>query len=255
MRTSGIVIVVTAILGLSACRCNKAPGPQTMPSAQPVAVATAPISASASVDAGAAPAAGDVAAVAAVVAVVPLEFTPAKGSKWKPLKLQQDGSLVRSTKDAAAGDKSGAAGAAGAHPDKVVAKLVGDKLSDDDGSPIATFEPSGTIAIAGAKSATFKFNEKDELEGPSGLTISVADDGTPTIVPKAKAPPEKLTGKFVNFEPKARRAALVMLALHELKDAAKAAQPPAAKDAKAEPKKDKKDKKGKKKGKKKNKKN
>lgn len=250
MRTSRLVFVVTAILGLSACRCNKSPGPQTTPSSQPAAVASqavvAPAASSApvevSADAGvAAP------AVAPIVAVLPLEFDPVKGSKMKPLKLRQDGSLVRPDKD---GAQAGKAGASATHAEKVVAKLTSDKLSDDDGSPIATFEPAGTITVAGAKASTFKFNDKDELEGPSGLKIAVADDGTPTIVPKAKAPPEKLTGKFAGFDPKARRAALVMLALHDLKQAAKAAQPPkpgaAAGDHHKKDKKGKKGKKGKK---------
>jgi len=252
MRTSGLVFVATAILGFSACRCNKSPGPQTTPSATSAVVASQPIAA-AEVSSAPTPTTNGTSgagapAPAALVAVEPLDFVPAKGSKMKPLTLKRDGLLVRATKDAA---PNGKAGAPSVSAEKVVAKFVGDNLSDDDGSPIAAFAPMGAITVAGAKSSTFKFNDKDELEGPGGLKISVADDGTPSIVLKAKAPPEKLTGKFVNFDPRARRAAVVMLALHELKQAAKAAQPP--KVASGEPKKDKKGKKGKKN--KKNKKN
>lgn len=149
------------------------------------------------------------AAVEAYVVVGPLDFAPTKGSKYKAMKLKADGTI--------------------AYTDKVIAKLEGDKLSDDDGSAIAEFASEGKILIRGAQSK-FKFNEHDELVGDAGFKISVADDGTPTIIEKSNTPPAKLTGKFVDFEPKRRRAAVVMLGLHDLKKAAKKA----AKAAKAD---------------------
>jgi hypothetical protein len=148
------------------------------------------------------------AALAPNVLVTPLDFAPTKGSKFKPMKLKSDGTI--------------------AYPDKVIAKLEADKLSDDDGSAIAEFAAEGKILIGGVESK-FKFNEQNELLGDNGFKIAVADDGTPTIIEKANTPPEKLTGKFVDFDPKTRRAAVVMLGLHDLKKAAKKA----AKAAKA----------------------
>src|SRR5512145_3043288 len=102
MRTTGLVILASALVVVSACRCNKAPGPQTTPSVQPSA-STATVS-SQGVPGGAGPMAntGDVGAAGAtgvaeaepVVVIRPLDFAPAKGSKFKAMKLKEDGTIA-----------------------------------------------------------------------------------------------------------------------------------------------------------------
>jgi hypothetical protein len=148
-----------------------------------------------------------------MVVVKALDFAPVKGSKLLPMKLQPDGVITRKGKP--------------------IAKITGDKLNDDDGSPVATFLAPSAIAIVDS-SVRFTFNERDELEGPDGLRIAVGDDGVPKIVEKTNAKPEALTGKFVDFDPKARRAAAIVLGIKEIKRAAKKAHPksPDAKKAK-----------------------
>lgn len=226
MRSFGFILLAAAIVGLTACRCNKSAGPQPAPSMQSAAtVATVPSTREATGVAGAT-SATDTSGMSAgeatpMVLVKPLDFAPVKGSKFLPMKLKQDGVIVRK--------------------DKPIAKISGDKLTDDDGSPIATFLSPASIAIEGSK-VSFKFNDKDELEGPEGLRIAVADDGVPTIVPKTSAKPEALTGKFVDFDPKVRRAAAIVLGIKEIKKAAKAARPKSP-DGKKDKKKGKKKKK------------
>lgn len=208
MRRFGFTIVAAAIIGLTACRCNKSAGPQPAPSTQPVSV-TVPSNASepigmagapavdTSVDAGAAEA-------TSMVVIGALDFAPVKGSKYQPMKLTKDGLISRQG--------------------KAIAKLSLNKLTDDDGSPVATFEPPSTIAIEGSK-VRFKFNEKDELEGPDGGRIAISDLGVPIVTVKPNTKPESLTGKFVDFDPKLRRAAAIVLGIKEIKKAAKDAKP------------------------------
>lgn len=139
-----------------------------------------------------------------MVLVKALDFAPVKGSRFLPMKLQQDGLITRK--------------------DEPIAKIDGDKMTDDEGRPVASFVAPAQIAIEGSN-VSFKFNEKDELEGPDGLRIAISDSGVPTVVLKANELPEKLTGKFVDFDPKARRAAAILLAVKEIKKAAKEARP------------------------------
>lgn len=218
MRRFGFTIVAAAIIGLTACRCNKSAGPQPAPSTQAVSV-TAPLSsASETIGIAGAPSAAasaDAASVevAPMVAIGALDFAPVKGSKYLPMKLTKEGLLTRQGKP--------------------IAKITGDKLTDDDGSPVATFEPPSTIAIHGSK-VRFQFNDKDELESPDGGRIAVSELGVPTVTAKANVKPEALTGKFVDFDPKLRRVAAIVLGIKEIKKAAKDAQPkdPAKKDKK-----------------------
>lgn len=207
MRRFGFTIVAAAIIGLTACRCNKSAGPQPAPS-QPVNAA-APSSASEAIGiagASAVASSADAGAVesAPMMVIGPLDFAPVKGSKYQPMKLTKDGLISRQG--------------------KAIAKLSVDKLTDDDGSPVATFEPPATIAIERSK-VRFKFNEKDELEGPDGGRIAISDLGVPSVTAKANVKPESLTGKFVDFDPKLRRAAAIVLAIKEIKKAAKDAKP------------------------------
>jgi hypothetical protein len=226
MRASGFLMLSIAMFALPACRCDGPQNSEAPASTKPTASSDAVPKPSVRVDAGS-PLIGldggdDETASEAVVRVKPLDFAPAKGSRYKPMKLREDGAVVR--------------------PDKTIAKIVDDELSDDDGSPIATFGHDGRITIAGSD-ITFRFNDKNELEGPSGLRISVADDGVPTVVAKANAAPDRFTGKFVDFDSSARRAALVMLAMHDLKMAARAANPDMTNDPKAAQKRERKERK------------
>jgi hypothetical protein len=226
MRRFGFTIMVAAIVGLTACRCNKSAGPQPAPSTQLAGVAAPLSSSSASVGVAGAASVGPAADAGGadtsiVVPIGALDFAPVKGSKYLPMKLTADGLISRQGKP--------------------FAKIASDKLADDDGSPVASFEPPATIAIEGSK-VRFKFNDKDELEGPDGGRIAISDLGVPTILTKANAKPEALTGKFIDFDPKLRRAAAIVLAIKEIKKAAKDAKPhdPAQKKDKKKGKKKKK---------------
>jgi len=208
MRCSGFIIVAAAVVALSGCRCDKAREHQTETPAAPPSSQASP--APNSQDSGAATepsmksSAGAMPADAAPIVVVKaLDFAPVKGSRFLPMKLQQDGVITRK--------------------DEPVAKIEDDKLTDDEGRSLASFVAPSQIAIEGS-SVSFKFNEQDELEGPDGLRITVADSGIPTVS-KANEPPEKLIGKFVDFDPKARRAAAILLAIKEIKKSAKEARP------------------------------
>lgn len=193
---------------MAGCRCEKAPEKQTAtpaPSAtHALAAPSSPegsVAGESSTRSGADP---TPAGAEPMVLVKALDFAPVKGSRFLPMKLQQDGLITRKGEP--------------------IAKIEGDKLTDDEGRPIASFVAPAQIAIEGS-SVSFTFNEKDELEGPDGLKIAVSDSGVPTIVRKVSEPAEQLTGKFVDFDPKTRRAAAILLAVKELKKAAKEARP------------------------------
>jgi hypothetical protein len=141
-----------------------------------------------------------------------MKFVPAKGSKVKAMTLAADGSISEG--------------------DKVVAKIVGDTLQDAEGKTIATVSKDGVVTVPDSDKP-LKFSDIGELENDAGMKVSVADDGTPTMVAKAKGKPDANLGKFEGFSPKTRRAAALMLALDELKKEAAAAAKAAAKAKKA----------------------
>jgi hypothetical protein len=199
------------VIGLSACGGETPPpkAPETPPPAQPAP--PPPPKAEASEPAPAETKAAE-AAPEPAVAVMALKFVPAKGSKAKAMALKDDGSIMEG--------------------DTAVAKIVGDTLQDAEGNAIATVGKDGTVTIANSDK-TLKFSDIGELERDDGMKVSVADDGTPTMVAKAKAKPDANLGKFEGFSPKGRRAAALMLALTELKKEAKAAAKAAATKTKA----------------------
>jgi hypothetical protein len=215
MRASGSLVLLIIVFGSSACRCDRSQDSEAPASAEHRGTKTKTILRPAPADAGSlhleSDGGDDETTSDPVVVVKPLDFAPAKGSKYKPMKLEPDGTMIR--------------------PDKTIGRIDHNRLFDGNGSQIATFERGGGIGIAGSD-IKFRFNDANELEGPLGLRISLADDGIPTVVAKANAAPDRLTGKFVDFDPSARRAALVMLAMHDLKEAAKAANPDATNDPK-----------------------
>src|SRR5512145_3237774 len=201
MRCSGFIIAAAAAVTFAGCRCDKAREQQTptpplsanQASPSPSMQASRPTGSSTRNSAGAAPVDAE-----AIVVVRALDFAPVKGSRFLPMKLRQDGLITRK--------------------DEPVAKIEAGKLMDDKGRPLATFVAPAQLAIE-SSSVSFTFNERDELEGPDGLRIVVDDNGIPTVS-RANEPTEKLTGKFVDFDPKARRAAAILLAIKEIKKSA-----------------------------------
>jgi len=211
MRHVVTPFVALLVIGLSACGGETPPpkAPEPPPPAQPAP--PPPAKAEAPETPPAETTKAEPAPEPAVV-VQAMKFVPAKGSKAKAMTLSADGSISEG--------------------DKVVAKIVGDTLQDADGTPIATVGKDGTVTIA-QSDKTLKFSDIGELDRDDGLKVSVADDGTPTMVAKAKAKPDANLGKFEGFNPKGRRVAALMLALNELKKEAKAAAKAAAAKAKA----------------------
>ena len=211
MRHVVTPFVALLVIGLSACGGETPPpkAPEPPPPAQPAP--PPPPKAEAAPEAAPAEAKAEPAPEPAVV-VQALKFVPAKGSKAKAMTLTADGSISEG--------------------DKVVAKIVGDTLQDADGTPIATVSKDGVVTIA-QSDKTLKFSDIGELDRDDGMKVSVADDGTPTMVAKAKAKPDANLGKFEGFNPKGRRVAALMLALNELKKEAKVAAKAAAAKAKA----------------------
>ncbi|HMA95046.1 MAG TPA: hypothetical protein VKP30_20280 [Polyangiaceae bacterium] len=211
MRCSGFIIAAAAAVTFAGCRCDKAREQQTatpLPSASQAAPAPSTQASSPTGESSTRNSAGAVPVDAeAIVIVRTLDFAPVKGSRFLPTKLRQDGLITRK--------------------DEPVAKIEAGKLTDDKGRLLATFVAPAQLAIE-SSSVSFTFNERDQLEGPDGLKIAVDDSGIPTVS-RANEPPEKLTGKFVDFDPKARRAAAILLAIKEIKKAAKEARPKAPK--------------------------
>lgn len=212
-------IAVLTLISISACGGETPPpqAPETPAAQPPASPPPAPEASAASTPAETekekAEAAPEPPPEPAVV-VKSLKFVPAKGSRIKEMELGSDGSIMQAG--------------------KLVAKIVNDELQDADGNPIASIAKGGTVSISGSDKQ-LSFSASDDLERDDGMKVSIAEDGTPTIVKKEKAKPETNLGKFEGFDPKLRRAAALMLALDELKKAAKAAKAakPAEKAAKS----------------------
>jgi hypothetical protein len=215
MRQVVLPLIALSIIGLSACGGETLPPkpPETAPSALPAAPpSAAPETSATPANPPADNAKPAEAAPEAAVVVAALKFVPGKGSKAKAMALKEDGSVMEG--------------------DKVVAKISSDTLQDAEGNTIATVSKDGVVTIPNAEKP-LKFSDIGELESDAGMKISVADDGTPTKVEKAKAKPDSNLGKFEGFNPKVRRAAALMLALEDLKKEAAKAKKAAEKAAKA----------------------
>jgi hypothetical protein len=208
MRKVVLTTAALTVIALSACG-GETPAPQAPPPPSAVpATPPAPATPAATTPGAAAVAPAETKPAEkppeAAVVVIAMKFVPAKGSKHKAMELKDDGSISEG--------------------DKAIGKIANDALQDAAGNTIATIGKDGSVTVTGSEKP-LKFSDAGELERDDGMKISVADDGTLTVVAKAKAKPDTNVGKFEAFNPKARRAAGLMLAFDELKkEAQKAAK-------------------------------
>ncbi len=192
MKTLGLALLLSTSFVLVACGGDKKPvkdpasitaapagGEADMPPADPEPAAKP-------ADAAAKPSDGTGAA-GGMLSVVDMKFEPAKkGKNDKPLEVKSDGSVMVGG--------------------KLVAKISGDEVKSDGGTTMVTVGVDGSLVGNGIDPG-FKF-EGDDLVTAAGAKLSVGDDGTVTATKDGKS---ETLGSFGSG--KAKRAALVVMAL------------------------------------------
>ena len=192
MKTLGLATLLLSASFVVACGGDKKPvkdpasitaapagGEADMPPADPEPAAKP-------ADGAAKPAEG-AGAAGGMLSVVDMKFEPAKkGKNDKPLEVKADGSVMVGG--------------------KLVAKISGDEVKSDGGTTMVTVGVDGSLVGNGIDPG-FKF-EGDDLVTAAGSKLSVGDDGTVTATKDGKS---ETLGSFGSG--KAKRAALVVMAL------------------------------------------
>ena len=117
-----------------------------------------------------------------------------QGAKSHTLELKADGTLVADGKP--------------------VGKITGAEMDDSNGKMIAAVQGDNTIKFdtaGGTQTGVPKFNDKDAIEVDGKVAISIADDGTVTVMGADGKPDTKGKMKFAGFKPTARRTACLLV--------------------------------------------
>jgi hypothetical protein len=122
-----------------------------------------------------------------------MKATITSSGKSHTLELKADGTLLADAKPAG--------------------KITGAEMDDTSGQAIVTVMGDNTLKVTGAssQSSTAKLNDKDAIEVNGATVISIADDGTVTLVGPDGKPDPKGKMKFSGFKPTARRTACLIV--------------------------------------------
>jgi hypothetical protein len=96
---------------------------------------------------------------------------------------------------------------------KPVGKITGAEFDDTSGQALVTVNSDNTLKISGqtSTSSVAKLNDADAVEVNGAIVISVADDGTVSVMGPDGKPDKNEKMKFAGFRPSARRTASVIV--------------------------------------------